>query len=78
MAVIFFKEEVRKILPQEQYVDKSIDILSSPYFNLAYIPVLNFILLVVIGRYVLSAIRYPYQNAIIRESLDRSNSSKFG
>jgi hypothetical protein len=40
--------------------------------------VINFILIITIGRYLLSSMLYPYQNSIIREGLDRNNASRFG
>jgi len=43
-----------------------------------FLPLLNFFLIVLIGRYALSGIMYPYQNAVIREELDRNNASRFG
>ena len=39
---------------------------------LAYIPLINFILVFIIGRYGLTTLLYPYQNSMIRESLDRT------
>lgn len=32
----------------------------------------------ILGRYMLTGILYPYQNAIGRETLDRNNATKFG
>lgn len=53
-------------------------LIVSKWLYLTYLPVLNYILTMVIGRYVLSGILYPYQNAYAREHLDRGNASKFG
>jgi hypothetical protein len=55
-----------------------VDLKDSPWFFLLYLPILSFVLLVTIGRYALSGILYPYQNAFARESLDRGNATKFG
>lgn len=54
------------------------DFIESKWFYLMYMPILTFIMLAVLGRYILSGILYPYQNAYARESLDRSNATKFG
>ena len=43
-----------------------------------YLPIFNLILILTIGKYVLSAMLYPYQNSIVREILDRTNANKFG
>ena len=43
-----------------------------------YIPALMTILFDIIGRHVLSAIMYPYQNSILKESLDRMSNLRFG
>lgn len=48
------------------------------YSWLFYIPVINILIMFVVGRYILSAIMYPYQNSIIRETLDRNNAKRFG
>jgi hypothetical protein len=52
--------------------------VESGWFYILYTPILTFILIATMGRYILSGILYPYQNAFARESLDRSNASKFG
>jgi hypothetical protein len=52
--------------------------IESNWFYILYTPILTFILIASIGRYVLSGILYPYQNAFARESLDRTNATKFG
>lgn len=52
--------------------------LVSGWVYLSYLPAINYLLTMVIGRYVLSGILYPYQNAYAREHLDRSNANKFG
>ena len=44
----------------------------------AYIPLLNVVLIYLVGHYALTTLLYPYQNSIIREALDRNNSTKFG
>ena len=43
-----------------------------------YLPIINLILTKIIGNYVLAAVLFPYQNAFIREALDRTNATKFG
>lgn len=78
ILVAFYQDELRKQLPEDTRVDNFIKTIAHPLSILLYLPIFNFILITLIGRYILSAIRYPYQNAIIRESLDRGNSSKFG
>ena len=50
----------------------------SHWVYLSYLPGINYVLTMIIGKYVLSAILYPYQNAYAREHLDRSNANKFG
>lgn len=55
-----------------------IKVVRSPWFFLVYVPLFNFLLFVTIGRYILCAILFPYQNSIVREQLDRGNSAKFG
>lgn len=48
------------------------------WYILVYFPPLNGILITVIGRYILCGTMYPYQNTIVRESLDRINNQRFG
>ena len=36
-----------------------------------YLPVINLILLQIVGRFILLSFIYPYQNSIFRENLDR-------
>ena len=62
---------------EPEYEDHA-EIARNPWLLLGYVPLLNLILLYVISRYALSSLMYPYQNSIIREGLDRINSSKFG
>ena len=50
----------------------------NPLPYLLYLPAINGLLIVWIGRYALSGILYPYQNSVIKESLDRQNNIKFG
>ena len=50
----------------------------SKWVFLSYMPAVNYVLTMIIGRYVLSGILYPYQNAYAREHLDRGNANKFG
>ena len=40
-------------------------------FYLLYLPGINMVMILAVGRYILSGILYPYQNSIIRESIDR-------
>ena len=54
------------------------DLSDNPWVYLLYLPVLNYILLQSVGRYILIGCIYPYQNSIIREQLDRTNNLKFG
>ena len=54
------------------------DFINDYWWILIIIVTSNLVLTLVIGRYVLSAMLYPYQNSIIRETLDRSNAQKFG
>lgn len=46
--------------------------------SILYIPVLVTILIDIVGRHVLSAIMYPYQNSVLKESLDRMSNLRFG
>ena len=62
----------------KEYKIMASDFIDSPWFYLLYAPILTFILIAAIGRYALSGILYPYQNAFARESLDRGNATKFG
>lgn len=62
----------------KDYKVMAVDFLDSKWFYLLYTPILSFILITAIGRYALSGILYPYQNAFARESLDRGNATKFG
>jgi hypothetical protein len=48
------------------------------FYLLLLLPGINSLLILAAGRYILSGILYPYQNFIIRESLDRANNGKFG
>jgi len=59
-------------------IEKGARFVMSDWFFLLYLPILNFMLIVIFGKYILSGIMYPYQNSIIREELDRSNATKFG
>ena len=43
-----------------------------------YVPIINIFLTKILGNYILSAVLFPYQNAYIREALDRTNATKFG
>ena len=43
------------------------EVLESPFLYLLYLPVLNFLFVLIVGRYVLIGCIYPYQNSIIRE-----------
>lgn len=43
-----------------------------------YVPALMTIVLDVVGRHILAAIMYPYQNSILKESLDRMSNLRFG
>ena len=52
--------------------------VETDWYYLLYVPVFNVLLIYIIGSYALSGITYPYQNALIRESLDRGNAAKFG
>lgn len=52
--------------------------MESLWYCFLYWPALNFLLIFFIGRWVLVGILYPYQNYIIRETLDRANNTKFG
>jgi len=45
---------------------------------LLYFPALVTFLLDIVGRHILSAIMYPYQNSILKESLDRMSNLRFG
>ena len=51
--------------------------VSSYWYYLAFVPIINIVLTYIIGKYVLSGLLYPYQNSIGREALDRSNSTRF-
>ena len=69
-------DEYKHYLPDRS--PEFIQVVRSPWFFLAYVPLFNFMLFIIIGRYVLCAILFPYQNSIVREQLDRGNSTKFG
>ena len=42
------------------YVDWVVRFAGSNWFYVMYLPILNFLLIIWIGRYALSAIMYPY------------------
>lgn len=48
------------------------------FYLLLLLPGINSLIILAVGRYILSGILYPYQNFIIRETLDRTNNGKFG
>ena len=48
------------------------------WFWLALLPPLNLWLSLVLGRYLLAMTLFPYQNACMRETMDRTNALKFG
>lgn len=52
--------------------------VSSYWYYVAFIPVVNIALTYLIGKYILTGLLYPYQNSIGRETLDRNNATKFG
>ena len=62
----------------KEYKVLVVTFVDSNWFYILYLPILTFILIAAIGRYALSGILYPYQNAYARESLDRGNATKFG
>ena len=62
----------------KEYKMMLVTFVDSNWFYILYLPILTFILIAAIGRYALSGILYPYQNAYARESLDRGNATKFG
>jgi hypothetical protein len=62
----------------KEYKVMMVNFVDSQWFYLLYLPILTFVLMTAIGRYALSGILYPYQNAFARESLDRGNATKFG
>lgn len=78
VLVAFYEDKLREKLPQNPRVDNFIKTIAHPLSFLIILPIVNLLVMTILGRYILSAIRYPYQNAIIRESLDRGNASKFG
>lgn len=55
-----------------------VQFVGSDWYYLLYVPLFNVLLIYIMGSYALSAITYPYQNALVRESLDRGNAAKFG
>ena len=72
-------EEIGRRPNLPRWAASFIEFVGTPYyFCLVYIPLINFLLFILVGRYVLSAILFPYQNSVIRETLDRNNSAKFG
>ena len=48
------------------------------YLYMLYLPVINLILLQIVGRFILLSFIYPYQNSCFRENLDRQNNQRFG
>lgn len=50
----------------------------NPLLYLLYLPSIFFIMIVIIGRYALSGVLYPYQNYIMKDTLFRQNNIKFG
>ena len=52
--------------------------VSSYWYYVTFIPVINIVLTYIVGKYVLTGLLYPYQNSIGRETLDRNNATKFG
>ena len=72
-------EEIGRRPNLPRWAASFIEFVGTPYyFCLVYIPLINFLLFILVGRYVLSALLFPYQNSVIRETLDRNNSAKFG
>lgn len=62
----------------KHYLVRMDEFFADYWWILIIIVTTNLVLTLVIGRYILSAMLYPYQNSIIRETLDRSNATKFG
>lgn len=44
----------------DEQLDKLHEVVESNWYYLVYLPVANFIAIVVVGRYILSAMLYPY------------------
>jgi hypothetical protein len=55
-----------------------LDKQKAAWFYLLLLPGVQMIIIIILGRYALSGILYPYQNTIVSQSLDRLNSLKFG
>lgn len=47
-------------------------------FLLTLLPIINILGFIAGGRYILSAMMYPFQNSIVSESLNRQNNYKLG
>ena len=67
---------------EEGYLKELLEVsewfVTSNWYYLAFFPVINIILIYIVGHYMLTGILYPYQNSIGRETLDRNNATKFG
>lgn len=81
-AILKISLTLYEIKLENEHLQRAVDwftlLAESHWFYLVFVPAINFMLILLGGRYILSALLYPYQNAIIRESLDRNNATKFG
>ena len=64
--------------PSYPYKDKVDAFIAGWWFWFALLPPVNVWLTLVLGRYILALTLFPYQNACMRETMDRSNAHKFG
>jgi hypothetical protein len=78
LKIVDFEAEEFEEDSFKKYKVWGVEFVDSYWFYLLYMPIVTLILIAVIGRYILSGILFPYQNAFARESLDRNNASKFG
>ena len=78
VAIFFIAYFVLVLLIFKLYVSEHIEKPLLYWFSLLFLPLFNLILIVWLGRYLLSGILYPYQNYFVREGLDRFNNLKFG
>lgn len=75
--VYFYPKVLENLLTKEVYT-KLMQLVSSHWYFLVYVPVFNLVTFLIVGRYLLSAALYPYQNSICREFLDKNNARIFG
>jgi len=66
------------VYPEFKYKQQVQEVIGNWGFWFALLPPLNLWLSLVLGRYGLAMTLFPYQNACMRETMDRTNALKFG